>query len=99
MGSAQSTVWNGVWVGCTGEPSTHCSTTGGSPNSTIDQTPYILEKPYIIFDNGYKLMRPNLETNKTGYTPNWQNADEIDFSQVFVARNSNTASQINAKLA
>jgi len=44
-------------------------------------------------------MRPKLETNKVGHTPLWDNADEIDFSNVFVASESDTAATINSKLA
>jgi len=44
-------------------------------------------------------MKPNYETNKIGHTANWENAEEIDFSQVYVANSSDSASVINQKLA
>jgi len=49
--------------------------------------------------SSYKLMRPRVETNKVGPTPNWENADEIDFSDVYVANEKDTAATINAKVA
>lgn len=59
MGTSGNAVWNGVWVGCVGAPSDHCSNVQGGANSTIDETPVIVEKPYIIFENEkYFLMRP-----------------------------------------
>jgi len=48
-------------------------------------------------DGSFKLMKPRLEKNKVGNTPNWENADEIDFSQVYLAT-SDSADTINAKL-
>jgi hypothetical protein len=44
-------------------------------------------------------MRPKVEFNKKGTTPNWVNADEIDFSDVYVANENDSAAKINAKLA
>jgi len=44
-------------------------------------------------------MKPYLEINKRGTTPNnWDNAEEIDFSNVYVASESDSAATINAKL-
>jgi len=44
-------------------------------------------------------MKPYLETNKRGTTPNnWDNAEEIDFSNVYVASENDSAATINAKL-
>jgi hypothetical protein len=43
-------------------------------------------------------MRPRLETNKVGNTPNWQNADTIDFENVYVASESDSAATISAKI-
>ena len=44
-------------------------------------------------------MRPKVEYNKNGPTPNWVNADEIDFSDVYVANEKDSAATINAKLS
>ena len=67
MGSFQGGVWNYVFVGCQGAPGTHCSNQGGAPNTTIDSSHMIAEKPYIVSDSGkYKLMRPKYEQSKKG---------------------------------
>lgn len=44
-------------------------------------------------------MRPHVEYYKVGTTPGWENADKIDFSQVYVASETDTAATINAKLS
>lgn len=43
-------------------------------------------------------MKPYLEHNKVGTTENWENAEEIDFTNVYVASESDSAETINAKL-
>mmetsp|Transcript_26029 Transcript_26029/g.35459 ORF Transcript_26029/g.35459 Transcript_26029/m.35459 type:complete len:318 (-) Transcript_26029:304-1257(-) len=94
-------VWNFMHVGDTNPPAEHCSNDGGVPSTVVYDTPVIREKPYIIKEgNSYKLMKPYLETNKRGLTPNnWDNAEEIDFSNVYVASETDSAATINAKLA
>jgi len=43
--------------------------------TNVAQTPVIAEKPYISFaNNKYYLNIPNVEFNKVGTTPNWQNS-------------------------
>ena len=93
-------VWNMVFVGSKGAPQSHCGNQGGAgPYTTVDATPIIAEKAYIVADgNSYKLMKPKVEKNKVGNTPGWVNADEIDFSDVYVANENDTAATINAKL-
>jgi len=42
--------------------------------------PTIAEKPYIIQDGeGFTLMKPLVEKDKIGVTPNWENSEEIKF--------------------
>lgn len=94
--------WNFVFVGSKGAPESHCGKTDGAlPTTNIAETPLIAEKPYIVQDQDgtFKLMKPNYETNKVGTTANWENAEEIDFSQVYVASSTDSASLINQKLA
>lgn len=43
-------------------------------------------------------MKPHVEFNKRGITTGWDNAEEIDFSDVYVASASDSAATINAKL-
>jgi len=92
--------WNMVFVGTKNAPQSHCSHTGGIPATTVDETPLIVEKPYIVSNGskGYSLMVPKLESNKVGTTPDYNNADEIPFSQVYVAKETDTAEIINKKL-
>lgn len=101
MGSWHNGVWNFMYLGCAGAPDSHCGNTGGAiPSTNAGPTPLIAEKPYIISEGGqFKLMVPNYESNKNGHTAGWQNAKEIDFSQVYVARETDSAAAINAKLA
>ena len=88
-----------VFLGCTGAPNSHCSNSGGASYTTVGSTPIVAEKPYIIMDGSqFKLMIPNYETDKVGHTANWENAKEVDFSQVYVASSSDSAASINAKL-
>jgi len=92
--------WNMVFVGTKNAPQSHCSNKGGIPATTVDETPLIVEKPYIVSNGskGYSLMVPKMESNKVGTTPDYDNADEIPFSQVYVAKETDTAEIINKKL-
>lgn len=89
-----------VYVGCTGAPAWNCGNTNGAiPVTTVSSTPVIAEKPYLVLDGTqYSIMRPRVEYYKVGTTPGWENADKIDFSQVYVASENDTAATINAKL-
>lgn len=100
MGSFNNGVWNFVFLGCNGAPASHCGNDQALPVTTIAETPKIAEKPYIIKTNGqFKLMVPNYEVKKVGHTANWQNAVEIDFSEVYVASDKDTAATLNSKLS
>ena len=41
-------------------------------------------------------MKPKVEFNKRGNTPNWSNADAIDFENVYVASETDSAATITA---
>jgi hypothetical protein len=43
-------------------------------------------------------MKPKVEFNKIGVTPGFSNADEISFSEVYVASENDSAAIINSKL-
>lgn len=43
-------------------------------------------------------MIPNYETNKVGPTANYDNAQAVDFANVYVATDSDSAATINSKL-
>jgi hypothetical protein len=53
----------------------------------------------VAESNRFVLMRPNVEHNKVGVTSNYNNAQEIDFSQVYVASDRDSAATINNKLS
>ncbi len=92
-------VWNMVFVGCENAPANHCGNKDGSPYTTISDAPLIAEKPYITTDGTkYFLQIPHLESNKAGTTNDYYNAQEVDFSDVYVASASDSAATINAKL-
>jgi len=91
-----------VFVGNNGSvPGSHCSHDGGDPYTTIAQSPVIAEKPYIIIDSAghYSLVIPPVETNKVGPTSNWNGGTTVDFANVYVAKQTDTAATINGKLA
>ncbi|QVL57780.1 MAG: hypothetical protein KFB93_01515 [Simkaniaceae bacterium] len=102
MGSWPQGNWNMVFVGCTNAPPSHCSNKNGLPFTTVVETPVIAEKPFIMYDNAadrYYLMVPKLEKNKVGGTKDYDNVDQIDFHNVYVATDKDSAAVINGKLA
>ena len=102
MSAWASGVWNFVFVGCKGAPDTNCGNDNYHkiPATNVTSTPDIAEKPYLVMEeNGtFKLMKPRVEKNKVGNTESWDNADEIDFSKVYVAKSTDSADLINSKL-
>lgn len=48
MKSYDGGVWNVVFVGSPGAPKSHCGNVGGLPYSTINSTPVIADKPFIV---------------------------------------------------
>ena len=51
FGEWSNGVWNQVFVGSSGAPASHCGLDGGSPYTTVDETPSVAEKPFIIIDS------------------------------------------------
>jgi hypothetical protein len=99
MGSWTTGVWNIVFVGNQNAPASHCSNVGGSPYTTVQQTPIIVEKPYIVKSGaGYSLMVPRVETNKVGPTQGYNNADEVPFDKVYVASEKDSVDTINSNI-
>jgi hypothetical protein len=101
IGTWNGGVWNMVFVGNRNQPASHCTHTGGGPYSSVDSTPIVAEKPYITINSAgqYTLKVPNWETNKVGQTTNYDNVQNIDFANVYVAKASDSAATINAKLS
>ena len=82
-----------VFSGCVNAPKFHCGNQGGLPHTIVESSPLIAEKPYIS-ENGvgqYFLNIPKVVQNKVGPTPGFRNADQVDFTQVFVANEKTTA--------
>lgn len=102
MGGWKTGVWNMVFVGNQNAPASHCGNADpqNPPYTTVDSTPIIVEKPYIVQSGaGYSIMVPRVEQNKVGPTPGYNNADEVPFDKVYVASETDSAATINAKLA
>lgn len=93
MASFKGSNWNLVFSGVKGAPATHCGNEGGGPYTTLWKTDIIAEKPYIVQNGGrFLLMIPKLERDKLGITTNqWDFSDTVDFEEVFVANENNTA--------
>jgi len=94
-------VWNMFFVGAPGAPPTHCGNGGGGPYTTVAQAPVIAEKPYIYMTatGTFVLRVPKVEFGKVGPTTNYDNAVDYDFTQVYVATQSDSAQVINSKLS
>jgi len=93
--------WNFVFVGNDNAPKSHCSNDYGVHYTTSDTTPRIAEKPYIAHDysdnSKFDLVIPQMEWNSQGQSYH-QHEVVIPFDNVFVAIETNTAAEINAKL-
>jgi len=99
QGSWVGGVWNMVQVGGKGAPDAHCGDTGGTPQTIIDASPLIAEKPYIHYDSGkFYLQIPPVEMNKVGASEWGTNDVSIDFGEVYVTNPSDSASDVNDKL-
>jgi hypothetical protein len=100
MGKWETGVWNMVFLGNQNAPANHCGNDFGNvPATTVDVTPTIVEKPYIVSKGStYSLMIPKLEKNKVGPTAGYNNADEVPFENVYVANENDTFEVINSKL-
>ncbi len=96
MGAWTGAVWNMVFVGTPKAPN------GGLPNTNVETTPRIQEKPYLTYDQGsqqYEVVVPKYLGTPTSGT-NWKNEYTlIPQSQIIVASPGMTADQINQKLA
>ena len=90
-----------VFQGTKGAPSTHCGNSGNTPPyTTIQTTPVIAEKPYIVYNSGkYSLFVPNIKFSSSGVTTSYTNGKSIDFSNVLVATISTSINDINTALA
>lgn len=88
---------------CTNCTDSGCTVTCvGNPYTTVAATPLIAEKPYITSDSGatsFSLVVPQIEQNKIGTSQdNSTPVTTYDFTQVYVATESDTADTINAQI-
>lgn len=91
--------WNFGFVGCTGDvPESQCGQGGYLPATTTELTPKIAEKPYITINDNetYTLNIPPYKTNSSGVA--WTEAEAVDFNQVYVASDTDSAATINSML-
>jgi hypothetical protein len=93
--------WNMVFVGCNGAPAGEFP---DKPYTTIEQTPLVREKPFLIIDESdrYFVVVPDLHTEATrgiSWTNGANNRKTISLDDFFIARaDRDTASTINAAL-
>ncbi len=104
FGSWSGSNWNIVFSGVNGAPATNFSTSpSGVHQTNVGSTPVSRDVPYIYFaNNEYRLFLPSLRTNATG--PSWAvgaptPGSSVSFSQVFVARPSDSVATINQRIA
>eukprot|EP00929_Paragymnodinium_shiwhaense_P093752 TRINITY_DN53_c0_g1_i8.p1 TRINITY_DN53_c0_g1~~TRINITY_DN53_c0_g1_i8.p1 ORF type:complete len:760 (-),score=142.06 TRINITY_DN53_c0_g1_i8:520-2799(-) len=95
-------VWNIVFVGSKGVPSSHCGANASlcsNPYTTIEKAPIVAEKPFITIDSAgsYTLNIPKILEDRVGVS--YDQVDKVGFEKVYVAdASSDTAATINAKL-
>lgn len=87
---------------CTGCKPNCVQGSTGNPYTTVEKTPIIAEKPYIVFGhtpNKFSLAIPPVEINKVGPSNN-DNLDitYVDFENVYVATPDDTAVTINSQI-
>jgi len=104
FGSWSGSNWNMVFSGVNGAPATNFSTSpSGVHHTNVGATPASRDVPYIYFaNNEYRLFLPSLRTNANG--PSWAvgaptPGTSVSFSQVFVARPSDSVTTINDRIA
>jgi hypothetical protein len=98
----KSTTFNTLFLGCEGTQAP-----ASEEVAYIDQTPSVAEKPYVTKDSSGKwsLVKPKLRVNVQGPSfdsngdPVGEQADSIDFSQVYIAKEGATAAEINSQIA
>ncbi len=92
--------WNMVFVGDTNAPAT---TFPNPPDTTVNQTPTVREKPFLYVDSSgaYQVFVPSLRTNSQGasWTGGTEAGSSLPISDFFIAKPDNTAADLNSALA
>ncbi|BBA95761.1 putative secreted protein [Actinacidiphila reveromycinica] len=100
LGSWDGGVWNMVFSGVSGAPST---TFPNPPETTLATTPVSRDVPYLYVDGSgdYRVFEPSLETNSSGAS--WANGStagtSLPMSQFYVVKAGDTAETINNALS
>nr|BBH92320.1 hypothetical protein KTA_05190 [Thermogemmatispora argillosa] len=100
LGSWNGGVWNMVFVGVNGAPP---QSFPNPPETVINQTPVIREKPFLYIDQtgNYYVFVPALRSNSQGTT--WANGaaagTSIPISQFYIAHPGDSVATINNALA
>ncbi|MGW5863515.1 coagulation factor 5/8 type domain-containing protein [Streptomyces sp. NPDC055239] len=98
IGGWLNAVWNMVFSGVEGAPG---DSFPNPPYTTLNNTPYSREKPFLYLDGGeYKVFLPALRTNARGTswghgTPQGQS---LSLSAFYVAKEGDSAATLNAAL-
>jgi hypothetical protein len=100
MSGWQGGIWNMVFLGCIGAPASNCGEVPPPfipPSTTIQETPLIAEKPYIMIDNEglYSLVIPGIEKNKIGPSLSASDTQIVPFEKVYVASPCDSVAKIN----
>lgn len=90
--------WNRTFVGTRGAPK---ETFPDEPTTTVDRTPIIRDKPFLVLkDSGWTVFRPSLAENTRGVT--WKNGEErgthLPLAEFHVAYPGDDAASINKAL-
>lgn len=95
-------LWNMVFLGNEEGCAPESGWADGAWNTVIEETPVIREKPYLIYEGGeYSVFVPSLETDCAGmYDAETDvGAEIIPLSDFYVAKEGDTAEQLNAALS
>ncbi|MCU1682596.1 MAG: Ricin lectin [Amycolatopsis sp.] len=99
-GSWDGSNWNMVFVGAQNAPA---QSFPNPPDTTVDQTPVVREKPFLYVDGSgnYQVFAPSVRTNTAGTT--WGSGTapgkSLPISQFYIAKPADTADTINSALA
>ncbi|WP_395244718.1 adenylyl cyclase [Agromyces sp. MMS24-K17] len=105
VGTWNGGVWNMVFSGVDGAPATDFGPQagGGNGNKTnVGETPIVRESPFLYLDGSdYQVFVPKAKTETSGH--DWSTdasaGESIPLGDFFIAKEGNTAAQLNAALA
>lgn len=106
VGTWNGGVWNMVFSGVDGAPATDFGPIPGTTNTgnktNVGATPIVRESPFLYVDGAdYRVFVPKAKTETTGH--DWSTdasaGDSIPLGDFFIAKEGDTAAQLNAALA